>query len=282
MNNARRAQAGLTMIEVIVAAIILTAIVGMSSYLVWSSSRSVASSEVSLQLENTAREALNVMVRELRQAKRLGIAKVDTTTLRTDPLYGNIHSLAVTDAKLGVAISPCPEDVDFDGIRFELTDPRDTFNFNDFKNAQERVIIVQYWWQVEYDEQKQPPGTGTGPNAREPNLIDDNKNGVVDEGSLMKMETFFEPDRVTLDAKLGRQVTTVLRNVKRFRLRVPAAATAADIAAGKPAYKSDRIEINIDLELQDPKHNVQKIADKAGKEALLFQKTVSAVVDFRN
>ena len=281
MKRARIAQAGLTMIEVVIAAIILTAIVGMSSYLVWSSSRAVSSAEAGLQLENTAREALNVMAQELRQARRLGIAKVTTTTIQTDP-PADVHGYNINDPGLGVAVSPCPEGVDFDGIRFDLVDPRNTFNLDDFKNSQERTYTVQYWWQVEYDEQREPKGKGIGPNGREPDSEDNNRNGVVDEGALMKMETWFEADRVTVDKKLGRQVTTVLRNVKRLRFRVPAATTAAEIAAGKPNLNSDRIEIAIDLEIMDPKKNIQKVADKPGKEALLILKTVSAVVDFRN
>jgi len=282
MRRARRAQAGLTMVEVIVAAIILTAIVGMSAYLVWTSSRSVSSAEAGLQLENTAREALNVMVTELRQARRLQIAKVTTTTIRTEPQFGNVHSYAVTDPKLGTPVSPAPEGVDFDGLRFQLVDPRNTFNLDAFKNSSERTYIVQYWWQLEYDEQKDPKGGGIGPNGREANLVDDNKNGVVDEGVLMKMETWFEADGVTIDANLGRQITTVLRNVKRLRFRLPAATTAADVVAGKPNLNANRIEIAIDLEIMDPKKNVQLVDDKAGKEAILIMKSVSAVVDFRN
>jgi type II secretory pathway pseudopilin PulG len=282
MTRARRAQAGLTMVEVIVAAIILTAIVGMSAYLVWSSSRSVSSAEAGLQLENTAREALNVMVTELRQARRLQIVKVTTAPIRTDPQFGNVHTYPVTDPKLGIAVSPAPEGVDFDGIRFQLVDPRNTFNLDSFKNSTERTYIVQYWWQVEYDDQKEPKGGGNGPNGREPDLIDNNKNGVVDEGCLMKMETWFAPDGVTIDPNLGRQITTVLRNVKRLRFRLPAATTAADVLAGKPNLNSNRIEIAIDLEIMDPKKNVQLVDDKAGKEAILIMKSVSAVVDFRN
>lgn len=278
MNNARTAQAGLTMIEVVVAAVILTAIVAMSSYLVWSSSRAVTSSEAGLQLENMAREALNVMVQELRQAKRLGISQVNLATLRTDPQFGNLHNLAVGDPKLGVA-SPVATDTDFDGIRFALVDPRNTFNLNDFKNSTERTYTIQYWWQVDVDEQKSPFGAGAGPNGRLPNLADDNRSGVVDEGSIMKMETTFAADGVTVEE---RKTSTVLRNVKRLRFRVPSATSAADIAAGKPAYNSDRIEIRIDLEIQDPKYNRQQIADKAGKEAMIIQKTVSSIVDFRN
>jgi hypothetical protein len=70
--------------------------------------------------------------------------------------------------------------------------------------------------------------------------------------------------------------------VKRLRFRVPSATSAADVAAGKPNYKDTRIEISIDLEIQDPRHNVQQVADKAGKEAKLILKTISSIVDLRN
>ena len=278
MKKARTAQSGLTMVEVIVAAIILTAIVGMSSYLVWSSSRVVSSAEAALQLENSAREVLNVMVQELRQSKRTGLTKVTTTTIRTDPPV-KLSTLADIDPKLGTGVKPCPEGVDFDGVRFDIIDPRNTFSLNDFKNSTERVVTIQYWWQVEYDEQGTPLGGGVGPNGRQPNLTDDNKNGVVDEGVIMKMETRFLADGVTVEE---RKTSTILRNVKKLRFKVPTATPAADVVAGKPNYNSDRIEITIDLEIQDPKHGRQKIDDKAGKEALLIMKSVSATADFRN
>src|SRR5262245_19503361 len=147
MNRARNRQAGLTMLEVIIASIILTAIVGMSAYLVWSSSRSVSSSEAALQLENTGREFLEMITTELRQAKRSGIAQVKTQTIRVNPPE-DIHTIPTKSPKLGIDVSPVPEGVDFDALRFDLVDPNNTFKLDDFKNSTERIYTIQYWWQV--------------------------------------------------------------------------------------------------------------------------------------
>jgi hypothetical protein len=278
VKSARTARAGLTMIEVVVASFILTAIVGMSSYLVWSSSRHVSSAEAGVQLENTAREALNVMVQELRQAKKSAVSQVITTPIRILPPV-DLHGLPANDPKLGNAVNPVPEDLDFDGVRFDLIDPRNTFSLDDFKNSKERITTIQYWWEVADDEQKQPAYLGTGPNGRQPEGKDNNHNGVVDDGVLMKMETTYELDRVTVHE---RKFSTVLRNVKRLKFRVPKATSSVDVQAGKPGYNSARIEISIDLEIMDPKQNLQTVKDAPGKEAFLIMRTVAAVVDFRN
>jgi hypothetical protein len=279
MKSPRTARAGLTMIEVLVAAFILTAIVGMSSYLVWSSSRHVSSAEAALQLENSAREVLNYMVQELRQAKKSAVSQVVTTPIRILP-PANLHALQdIPPYPLGQPFNPVPEDLYFDGVRFDIIDPRNTFSLDDFKKSQERITTIQYWWEVADDEQKSPPYQGIGPNGRQPEGKDNNHNGVVDDGVIMKMETTYELDRVTIHE---RKFSTVLRNVKRLKFRVPSATSSLDVLAGKPGYNSDRIEILIDLEIMDPKQNLQSVQDAPGKEALLLLRSVSAVVDFRN
>jgi len=204
---------------------------------------------------------------------------VETTpkcTIRTEPQFVKIHDVAVGAAELGNAVT-APEDTDFDAVRFDLIDPRNAFVLDEFKNSTERIYTVQYWWQVDYDEQKKPEGKHNGPNGRDPDNKDDNANGVVDEGSIMKMETWFKADKVTIDE---RKVSTVLRNVKKLTFRVPKAVAAPP--TGGIAWSSDRIEIKIDLEIQDPKHGRQKVEDKSGKEVFLIQKSVSTTVDFRN
>lgn len=65
--KSRRSEAGLTMLEVVVASIILAALVTMSSYLVWNTSRSVSSSEVGVQMEIQAREFITQLQKEFHQ-----------------------------------------------------------------------------------------------------------------------------------------------------------------------------------------------------------------------
>jgi hypothetical protein len=65
--KSRRSETGLTMIEVVVASIILFALVTMSSYLVWNTSRTVSSMEVGVQMEIQAREFITQLQKEFHQ-----------------------------------------------------------------------------------------------------------------------------------------------------------------------------------------------------------------------
>ena len=77
----KRSQAGLTMIEVLVASIILTALVAMSSWLIWGSSKHVSRMEAEMTLENQAREFIGMLTKELHQANMSNVQWVDDAQL---------------------------------------------------------------------------------------------------------------------------------------------------------------------------------------------------------
>lgn len=274
MINKKKRQSGLTMIEVVVASIILTAIVGMSSYLVWNSSENVASAEAAAKLESDGREVLAMMSTELRQSRRALIRGVNANTIKIIP--ASIKSL--TGPQLGQLVSPITENTDFSAIAFELTDPDNDYdNLPDVKNSTERTYEVRYWWEVDYEEQKLPVDAGNGPNGREPDGDDDTRNGIIDEGVIKKMETWFEADRTTVKKRL---VTVVARNVKKLNFRVPSAGTVNGIT-----YGNTRLEITIDFERLDPKFNrinTGHLTNTAQRNLRIFQRQVSTVVEFRN
>lgn len=73
-------QSGLTMLEVLIASIILAVVVSMAGYILWSSSNHVTSSQIGVQLESQAREIIAGISKELRQAKMNSVRGFDTTT----------------------------------------------------------------------------------------------------------------------------------------------------------------------------------------------------------
>ena len=115
--NKRRA--GLTLLEVLIASVIMAALVAMSGWLVWSSSNHVSSAEVALQLDSQGREFLTNLAKELHQTKMDSVKKVDTT----QPITVTPSTLNLP-ATPGTAVAPPlydpPTMPTFDGIRFKL------------------------------------------------------------------------------------------------------------------------------------------------------------------
>ena len=306
-------RSGLTLVEVVIASVILTAIVGMSSYLVWSSSRHVETSEAALQLEMSAREVLNGIVKELHQTKISTIQKVDTTKLiKVDNTTLN---LLATPGTLAASISyydpvgipavagppPVPavpatphSTSDFDGIRFKLPGyvldlTQDTANADnnaslpldkkmfDLKaykaNADTSAWLyeVQYWWEIDTTTTI-PEGTaGGGPKGFVRDLVDNNKDGVVDEGVIYKLETWYNTDG-TLQK---RSQSIVCRNAKSLSFFLPNRAwNGTDWGGNVYAAGPRQIVASITLEKADPKY--------PKNPARNIVKTVSTVIDLRN
>lgn len=286
-----RRDAGLTMIEVVIASIILTAIVGMTSWMVWSSSKHIATAEIGVQMEISAREVLTAMSRELHQSRMTKIQKVRTDLLiPTDP--ASLNPFFPTPGVVPVASAPQfpiwmphvfnPDSNKFDGIRFrtpgammdmtgidmagqvtvydpvtktksKVTPPPsrqpyfknsassdkngstyvdpitgkvtviDNFDLSRFKvdanaNQAEWFYEVQYWWEIAKSSGEDvPTAVGPGPSGFVPNGLDDNANGVADEGVIKKMETWYRSN-LTVER---RTVSTVLRDVTDFKMWVP-------------------------------------------------------------
>jgi type II secretory pathway component PulJ len=286
-------EAGLTMLEVVIAAIILAAIVGMTSWLVWSASSHITTAEVQVQLEMSSREVLSMISKELHQTKMTKISKVDTKDpipcdpKSLDPLYptpgnasapGTYPVYDVLNKENYVPLSQVPAPTasnKFDGIRFRTpgkmldlvavndagqvksggkwvtpTDPNkyvnnanadlngkplpsdptktyQNFDLTRFKvdqgaaDASRWLYEVQYWWEIDNTGLKPEGDIGLGPNLYVRNGKDDNDNGVIDEGVIRKMETWYKVDDLGVVTVDRRTVSTVLRDVINFEIWVP-------------------------------------------------------------
>jgi hypothetical protein len=303
-----RRNAGLTMIEVVVASIILTAIVGMSSYLVWNTSRTVASAEVGLQLENNAREFLSTLTKELHQG-RMGMVRmvpwdanvmVKTTSFSlgtpgpyvrstgTPPgIDGIIPATATTFRILNFKLPGKSMDltktnasVDADPNMFNLKMYKDTGGVMDTDYTYE----IQYWWEIDNGTFKAEGAVGAGPGGFVPNNFDDNKNGLRDEGVIRKAEIFYRKDG-SIDK---RNISTVLRNVP----WVYDPAFPNDWTKGRPglvfcipdtdgsgvvytsAGTEKRIYVNVTLEAEDPRY--------PGMKNRNYFRTFATYIDLRN
>jgi len=315
--NKMKRQAGLTLIEVMIASLILAAIVAMSGWLVWSSSNHVASADAALQLEMSAREFMTGLVKELHQSKMDSVQKVDTGT---QVAGASVTKISVTSSTLGLLATPGtastpsfydPNSVpgpivphtsaDFDGIRFRLpgrtmdltmnnknadgnatqTDPnKKNFDLVAFKASATSQTTsawtyeVQYWWEIDNTQLANfPEGVaGSGANGTVRDGLDNNKNGVIDEGVIKKLETWFN-----IDGTLNRRTQSVVcRNVKSLSFYVPARNwggtdwTGAVYAPSTPK----QVIVTVVLEKADPKYptNTSKTVTK----------TITTVIDVRN
>src|SRR6185436_15177786 len=101
VNTRSSREAGLTMLEVVIATIILTVIVGMASWLVWSASGHVTTTEVTVQLEMSTREVLGMMTKELHQSKINKVEMMDTT----QPIPCDGKSIDITNSTPGKAVA---------------------------------------------------------------------------------------------------------------------------------------------------------------------------------
>jgi type II secretory pathway component PulJ len=307
-----RRRGGLTLIEVFIASIILTAIVGISAYVVWSSSRHTETTEAALQLEISAREFLNSVVKELHQTKITTIRKVDTTLpIQVDSTTLNLLATPGTPAAsisyfdpLGMpgslgppvvpAVPPTPHSAsDFDGIRFRLPGyvldltknnanadnnsklpvEKQMFDLKAYKanaDASAWLYEVQYWWEIDNTTTVAEGTAGGGPKGLVRDGADNNKNGVVDEGVVYKLETWYNTDG-TLQK---RSQSVVCRNVKSLTFLPNRAWNGTDwggtIYAGGPR----QIVASVTLERADPKY--------PNTPARNIVKTVSTVIDLRN
>jgi hypothetical protein len=337
VNTRSSREAGLTMLEVVIATVILTLIVGMASWLVWSASGHVTTTEVAVQLEMNARELLEMMTKEIHQSKMNRVEMLDTT--QPIPCDGKSIDISMPTPGKGVAYtqwSPLdPTKNKFDSIRFRtpglimdltavdekglvngkkpphimdnstnanlngkprLSDPTkvyDNFDLKKFKDSQgdstssRWLYEVQYWWEIDNTGLTNEGDTGLGPNGYVPNLKDDDGDGVIDEGVVKKMETWYNSDLTVKQ----RTVSVVLRDVIDFKVWVPGIPSWVVPNPGqdptkKSSYKYDpeanaltlgaeqNVVISITVSKADPRH--PKLADKN------IVRTYTTTVDLRN
>lgn len=121
-------------------------------------------------------------------------------------------------------------------------------------------------------------GVGTAaPGRNDPDGIDNNNNGVIDECVIRKLETWYDPNAV--DTPLQRTLSTVCRDVQwdpvTRRPRLVFLMPNAD--AGGAVYSAgeqNRVFVLLTLERQDPKF--PRRTDKN------FKKTLAQYIEVRN
>ncbi|MBV8881193.1 MAG: type II secretion system protein [Planctomycetaceae bacterium] len=102
----RSRQAGLTMLEVLIASVILCFIVLSASWLVWTSADSVANAEAFVKVEKDMREVLDTMVKEFHQCHIGNLQQVITT--KPIPTDAASMAAAVSPGTINTGTPPYP------------------------------------------------------------------------------------------------------------------------------------------------------------------------------
>lgn len=327
MNRKMRPDAGLTMIEVVIASLILAAIVGMSSYLVWNSARTVGMAEAAMQAEAQSREFFVNLTKELHQSRMSMVNKVDwngnltvipATHLKSPypatpgTTYGITASeLSTTYPKYDLktnnpfvntatkvylaGVNP------FWAIRFRIpggTMDLTTLNANFEKSSSnfnlaalkansnnpeaEFTREIQYWWEIDNTHSTvagtaglEGPVNGAAPGGYMPDGVDNNRDGVIDEGCIRRMETVYDKSGVVIQ----RNYSTPLRNVAwdtannrpSFLFMIPSVDPAGQpqLAAGS----QKRIFVALTMVKADPRDP---------RKAPNLTKTIHTYIDVRN
>jgi len=286
----RRSDLGLTMIEVVISSVILTMLVGMASWLVWSSAKHVSTAEARMQMDMESREFLATITKELRQTRLGQVYAVDTATIPV------LDAAVLTAKATPGSATPPVAGTPFYGIRFKIPGnsmdlTKDTVgNFDLTAYVADKNLAnpknpdwtteVQYWW--EPDSQQGEGSAGAWAENNAPDGVDNNKNGVVDEGVIKRMETTFD----TSGNRLSRTVTIVAHDVQ---IAGPSAApplgwpstkakvglTFVVLPSGPDAngvkQGANRVQVTVTMERQDPQNT-----------KLTIWKQLSSVIEMRN
>ena len=145
-----------------------------------------------------------------------------------------------------------PKNFDLKTFKASSTDPDWTYE-------------IQYWWEVQADEGKVVPGGG--PNDLVPDGIDNNGNGVIDEGVIKKLETW----RDTSGVVQKRTYSTVCRDVKSLSFCVPTRDLTGTAFNPNPLKI---ITVSVTLEITDPRYPKDPLRH--------ILKTVSTTIEVRN
>ncbi len=210
MMNRRRNRAGMTLLEVLIASIILAAVIGATMLLLTDSSRSYQDQNLLLNLDQRGREIVNEMTRELRMS--------------------NLNTL--TNGATNVLITP-NDTVEYTNLKFKV--PGTVFDMKGYQAAAANILTqtIQYRWALSTAE-------GAAING-----VDDDKNGVVDDGVVQRIEN-----------GVTRKLCPDLK-VNGLRFKVP-------------LTNPGRVEITLDMEVMD------------GRRKAKISRTVQTAVELRN
>lgn len=276
MTNKKR-QSGLTMIEVLIASIILTALVGMASWLVWSSSNHVSTEESKLQVESQAREVMNAITSDLRASK---VSMIQGFLPNYTGTYyngtGTWESLVDGHVYVGIDITMPNNKQDVVTSGGGTAQGIDLTKFNSNQYWNKRSI---YSWIVD------PGQTNILADQEKCNGVDDNKNGLIDEGMIQKKE--WVPNWNTGVAPVNSTNSIITRNVHNVNI-LTSKYVGLKFVASAPTVGGivNRIDITLTLQKIDSKYNNSKMnlgttdADKDVSQSII--KTVTDTAIFRN
>lgn len=177
-NRAASRQAGLSILEVMIASLILAAIVAITFSILASSSAHVEATQITLKMESDARELLNQITKDLRES-RFSLVKTGSPSTPF-PTDGSSHP-----------------DIDFrmPGLKMSLQN----YSANPDGIFTRRV---SYFWELDLGEKGGVAGT------------DDNKDGLIDEGVIRKREAMVDVTGAEL-TNPAPILTTICRSVKK-------------------------------------------------------------------
>jgi len=171
--NKKESQSGLTMLEVIIASVILSVVVEMASYLVWNSSTTVSESELGVQLDSQARAIVTQIANDVRQCKSAYIRAYD-------PISGNATLPAANIGYSGIQMRLPGAGFDSSSLNASQTSANKGAWLQAYSANNDAYLtrMVRYYWVVD---------AGSGETLV--NGQDDNKDGRVDEGILQKFDS---------------------------------------------------------------------------------------------
>lgn len=172
MITQKKYQSGLTMLEVIIASVILSFVIALSSYMVYTSSQTVSESELGLQLEAQARQIVTQITNDLRQARSSSLRNFSN---------GTTPSILLATGMTGIEMRlPGPS---FDGVNSSMSTSQQGTWLTGLKGNSDvyTTRMVEYFWDVDGAEGETLLNS---PNQ----CADENKDGRVDEGVLRKVE----------------------------------------------------------------------------------------------
>ncbi len=241
-------QAGLSILEVLIASLILAAILAITFSILASSSAHVETTQITLKLESDAREALNLIIKDLRESKFSFVRTGSLTELKG----GAASAVIVADGK----IHP--------GIEFRL--PGLKTDLEAYGKGADRIFTrkVSYYWELDVNEK-----SGVANK-------DDDNNGLTDEGVLVKREMMVDGTGAEISTTLfpTPKYTRICSNLMTVDLTKTEFGLefSAPPPLGTPPPLPSTISIKLRLEKTNPKN----------RKLPTLTKTVEGSVDLRN
>lgn len=171
-------QAGLSILEVMIASLILAAILAITFSILASSSAHVETTQITLRMESDARELVNQITKDLRES-RFSLVKTGSPSTPF-PTDGSPH------------------------LDIEFRMPGLKTNLQNYSANPDGIFTrkVSYFWELDLGEKGGLAGT------------DDNKDGLIDEGVVRKREAMVDVTGAEL-TNPAPVVTTICRSLKK-------------------------------------------------------------------